>query len=358
MSFIKSILGIDKPVLGVDIGTASIKLAEIGKIDGKITLKNYGILSTEGYLTRFNEAFQTSSLKLSLEGAASYIKFLIKKSNIAAKTVIASVPSFLSFSTLVEVPQMSNSELKKFVANQAAQYIPMPLELVTMDWIKVGERKDETGSLKDQLLLISIPNEQVEVYKKIFEHAGLKLESVELEGMSSARALSLKIKEPSIIIDIGSRSTSFSVVQSGFLKFSGQTDFSGGSLTKSISNGLNINQKRAEDLKKQRGLSGFGGEHELSTLMQPMLDVIINEAKRVVFNYEKNYGEKVESVILSGGGANLIGIEEYLNKNFGLPTKKADSFSEISYPEILKPIARDTGPLLSVAIGLGMKNFI
>ena len=144
----------------------------------------------------------------------------------------------------------------------------------------------------------------------------------------------------------------------GFLKFSGQTDFSGGSLTQVIANGLGIGQRRAEDLKKQRGLTGFGGEHELSTLILPILDVIISEAKRVLGNYESSYGDKVTSIVLSGGGSFLVGIEDYFNQHSGLPTKKGNAFQAVSYPAVLEPIVKDTGPLLSVAIGLGMKGFI
>ncbi|HEY4475777.1 MAG TPA: type IV pilus assembly protein PilM [Candidatus Paceibacterota bacterium] len=356
MSFFDSFLS-KQPILGVDIGTTSIKVAEVSKADGPPTLNNYGILETYGYLERFNEALQTSSLKLSEKNIAGYLKILLEHSRIRARTAIASIPAFLAFSTLIEAPTMSESEVRKFMEIQGKQYIPMPLSAVTIDWLKVGERRDESGEQKYQLLIVSIPNEQIEKYQNIFKASGLKLVSVEVEGMSIARSLSANLKEPALAIDIGSRSTSFSVVQNGFYKFGGQTDFSGGSLTQTIASGLSINPKRAEDLKKQRGLLGFGGEHELSTLIQPILDVIINEARRVIANYETSYQEKVASVILSGGGANLIGIKDYFNKNFGLPVSKGNPFSKISYPKILEPITKDTGPFLSVAIGLALKNF-
>jgi len=357
MSFLKSILGTDQ-YLGVDIGTTSIKMAELVKIKEQLRLLNYGILETYGYLERFNEAIQTSSLKLSEKNTGAYLKLLLERAQIKTKSAIASVPAFLAYSTLIEPPVVSEGEIKKFMEYQAKQYIPLPLNQVTLDWIKVGERTDENGTQKFQILLVSIPNEQILKYQNIFHAAGLKLTTVEIEGMSLARVLSYGIKEPTLIIDIGSRSTGFSIVAGGFLKFSGQTDFSGGSLTQVIANGLGIGQRRAEDLKKQRGLTGFGGEHELSTLILPILDVIISEAKRVLGNYESSYGDKVTSIVLSGGGSFLVGIEDYFNQHSGLPTKKGNAFQAVSYPAVLEPIVKDTGPLLSVAIGLGMKGFI
>jgi len=220
----------------------------------------------------------------------------------------------------------------------------------------VGEKKDENGDRKQQILLVSVPNEIISRYKNIFKAAGLNLVALEIEGLSVARILTSNIAEDTLIVDIGSRSTSIYIAQNGNLKFAGQTDFAGGSLTQTISAGLNIRIRRAEDLKKMRGLSGTGGEYELSTLMMPLLDVIINEAVRVKNNFEKNYNEKVASVILSGGGANLLGIEKYFEDQIGLPTKKADPFSKITYPPEMEPIIKDLGPHFVVALGLGVKQ--
>ena len=356
MSFLQSFLG-SHNVLGVDIGTTSVKAVELSRTGDNLKLENYAILETYGYLERFNEALQTSSLKLSEKNITAYLKLLIRDAGFKAKTAVVSVPAFLVFSTLLEVPSMSEGEIRKFMDLQAKQYVPLPLEAVTLDWIKVGERRASDGEEKYQLLLVSIPNEQIQKYQKVFRGAGLKLTSIEIEGMSLARALGANIKEPALIIDIGSRSTSFSIVANGFLKFSGQTDFAGGSLTQTIANGLGISQRRAEDLKKQRGLLGFGGEHELSTLILPMLDVIINEAKRVVGSFEGSYEEKVTSIMLSGGGSNLIGIEDYFGKILNLPVSKVNPFPQIRYPEAFQPIVKETGPLLAVAIGLAMKGF-
>ncbi len=358
MSFFSSIIGGPQSFLGVDLGTASIKVAEIRKAGDQVRLENYGILESLSYLERFNEVIQASSLKLSETHAATYLKILLNRTGVKAKVAVASVPAFSAFSTLIEAPQMSTGETKNFIELQAKQYVPMPLSEVAFDWVKVGDRMDEGGIPKQQLLLVSIPKENVEKYQKLFKIVGIELKEIEVEGMALARSLTTGSKETSLIVDIGSRSTSLSVAEAGYLKFSGQTDFSGGSLTQSIGSGLGISHRRAEDLKRQRGLMGFGGTRELSTLIEPMLDVIINEAKRVIGSYETNYRGKIQSIILAGGGANLLGIEDYTTKAFGLPVRKGNPFPQVTYPQFIDPIAKDTGPLLAVAIGLGIKGFL
>ncbi|MEK7612167.1 MAG: type IV pilus assembly protein PilM [Patescibacteria group bacterium] len=346
----------EKTFLGVDIGTTSIKIAEVERKEQGFELVNYGVLETHGYLERYNEALQSSTLKLSETNTPFYVKMLLKHAGIHAKSSIVSLPAFLTFSTLIEVPSMSDSEIKKFMEYQGRQYIPLPLENIQYEWVKVGERKDETGSIKHQVFLVSVPKEYAAEYKKIFDQANIVLKGIEIEGMGLARSLTLGMKDPTLIVDIGGRSTSFSVAVDGMLKFSGQTDFSGGSLTQTVAKGLGISPLRAEELKKQRGLIGLGGEHELSTLIQPTLDVIISEAKRVATDFESNYKEKVARVILSGGGANMPGLEEYFSKQFGMEAKRANPFQYVKLPAVLTPIAQELGPVLSVAIGLGAKG--
>lgn len=346
-----------KSYLGVDIGTTSIKLAELKKDSDKPELLNYGILESYGHLERPNTAIQTSTLKMLDRETAELLKILLKNSGVKSNSVVAALPAFSSFITLLEMPAMPGKDTAQAMQFQAKQYIPLPVSEVTIDWLKVGERQDAKGNTVQQILLVSVPNEQIEKYKNIFKWAGLNLAALEVEGLASARVLTQDSDATALIMDIGSRSTAISIAKSGLLKFSGQTDFAGGSLTQTLAAGLNIRPRRAEDLKKQRGLKGTGGEYELSTLMLPILDVIISEARRVKENYEKAYSDRIGQVILSGGGANLLGAVPYVQEAFGLPASKANPFSKIRYASEIEPFVSELGPEFSVAIGLAMKSF-
>lgn len=345
-----------KTYLGVDIGTTSIKMAELLREDSILKLLNYGFLESYGHLERLNNAIQTSTLKMMDQEIIGLLKILVKNSGVKTIDAVASLPAFSAFTTLLEIPVMSGEDTAKAMQFQAKQYIPLPISAVTIDWLKVGERTDADGNTIQQVLLVSVPNEQIQKYKNIFKGAGLNLISLEIEGISVSRALTADSDKTALILDIGSRSTSISIAKKGYLRFSGQTDFAGGSLTQTIASGLNIRVRRAEDLKKLRGLKGTGGEYELSSLMLPLLDVIIGEAQRVRNNYEKGYNDKVERVIVSGGSANLLGIIPYIQEQFGLPASKANPFAQINYPASMEPFVNDLGPEFAVAIGLGIKT--
>ncbi len=358
LNIFKSITGANS-YLGVDIGTTSIKISEISKGGESPEFKNYGIIESYGHLERPNDAIQTSSLKIAEKNTADLLKTLLDNGDFKTKDAIASISSFSAFTTLLEIPQMSNQDVSQALNIQIQQYIPMPISEVAIDWIKVGEREDEKGIIKQQIFLISIPNEQIEKYKEIFKLAGLNLRALEVESLSLVRAImDVGDNEPTLIADIGSRLTNVLVVDGGFLKYTLQTDFAGASLTQAISRGLGINVKRAEELKKQRGVLNKGGEYELSTLTLPFLDAIINEVKRAKDNYEKNYGAKIEKVFLSGGGANTLGIDKYFGEQMGLKILLGNPFSRLNYPAELEPLIKELGFSLAVSIGLGIKEFI
>lgn len=343
-------------VLGVDIGTASIKIVEAVSSASGVTLKNYGILESQGHLDRLNSAIQTSSLKMIGAQTAELMKKLLNEMHPNAKSVVASLPSYSAFTALIEIPSMSKEETAQAMTYQAKAFVPLPLTEVAIDWLPVREFKDEKGTLKQQVFLVSIPNKLIETYKGIFQAVGLSLEFLEVETLSLARLLTSGDPTTTLIVDIGARSTAIAVSSNGSLKYNAQTDYAASSLTQAVSRGYGVDIHRAEDLKRQRGLIGTGGQYQVSTLMLPYLDVILNEVKRVRSLFERSYKESVERVILSGGGANLLGIEKYASEQLGIPAVKAEPFKSISHPPAFEPLAGSLGPPLAVALGLATRN--
>lgn len=343
--------------LGVDIGTTSIKIAEIGKSRYGLELQNYGILESYGHLERVNNAIQTSTLKIMEADTAQLLKTLIAHSNFKSRDAIASIPSFAVFTTLFEMPQMDNAEIEKAMQFQISQYIPLPVTEVSIDWIKVGERQDDQGFVKEQILLISIPNETIGKYQRIFAAAGLRLHAIEIESLALLRSVANADMSSVLIVDIGSRSTNITAVDKGAIRYNYQTDLSGAGITQALAGGLGVKIRRAEKLKRERGILG-GSESELSTLMMPFVDAILNEVKRAKIKYEQSFGNPITQLVFAGGGSKMPGFISYAQEQLGLPITIANPFLKVRYPSSLEPIVRDIGPSFAVSIGLGIKEFI
>ena len=194
-SFIKQKIA---PVyLGVDIGTTSIKIVEVERGKQLPRLSNYCILEDKSSLLRANTAIQTSSLKLFEDEVVGLLKSALREMKPRTNEAIASLPTFSAFTTILTFPEMSKEDLEKSILFGMKQYIPLPISEVAVDWMKVGEYKDEKGFLLQQILLISVPQEQIKKYKKIFK------DIIEVRNPWRAEWLDANFKKQNIIPYLG-----------------------------------------------------------------------------------------------------------------------------------------------------------
>lgn len=343
-------------VLGVDIGTSSIKIAEVSQKGKSFSLDNYGMLETKDYLNQSNLALQNSSLDIEEGEASRLLKVLLNEMNPQSKTALVSIPSFSSFVTLLDMPLLSQEEIAQSIQYQARQYIPMPMSEVSVDWYTVDRYKNEKGKDFQRILLVGIPKKTISSFKNILNEAGLKTVMMELDTIALVRSFS-SFNSPTLVVDIGAQSTTISVTEGHRVKFTSQTDYGGVHLTRSISKSLDLDMERSDKLKQKRGLLGEGGQSELSTLIMPFLDVIIQEVNYVVGNYENRYGKEVKQIVLVGGASNLLGIEDYFSEQLDLQIVPSDSLVNIDYPTSIEPAVKKLKKKLPISIGLAKKYF-
>lgn len=347
-----------RAVLGVDIGTVSIKIAELNQKEERANLMNYGILSTKEYLRYPSRVIQSGSLKISESDATEILKILLREMGTKSKIAIGSIPAFAAFTTTLEIPLLSHEETQKAVLFQAPQYIPLPISEVAVDWLKVEEYETGEHQRYQRIFLIGIPQEIIQKYKTIFKNAGLKLIALEIDGLAMTRSLLSGEFGTTLLIDLGAEASNFFLAGDGNIFYASQTDYGGIYLTQAVARSLGVSVMRAEELKRRRGLLIGGAESELSTLTQPFLDVIIQEVNHAKDVYERRYGKKVNRAMLVGGGANLLGIEQYFAKQINVPFSRPNIFQGVNYDLKLEPIIRQLNNELPVAVGLAERYFL
>lgn len=350
----KKFFGKSKSSLGIDIGTTSIKMVQLGKEGDRIKLETYGFIENYSRADGYTDALQSSSLKLLDSQVAEMIKTIVKEAKATTDKVTISIPIFSSFTTVMELPSMPEKEIASSIPFQARQYIPVPISDVVLDWeiIKSPNSKDE----KIEVLLIAVPKEIISKYSRIAKFANLDLQALEVETFGLARSLLGNDKSPVALIDIGARSTGISIVDNGAVRIVYNVDTAGEELTQAVKRSLNLDLRRAEVLKKDIGLVKEANGRDVSRLLANVVDIIISEIERLSALYEKK-ARKVEKVILSGGGANLLGIMDYMTEKLGMEVSIGDPFSRVMYPQILKPTLKEIGPIFSIAVGLAMRPY-
>ncbi|MDP3991242.1 MAG: type IV pilus assembly protein PilM [Candidatus Nealsonbacteria bacterium] len=342
---------IPKGFLGVDIGTFSIKIVEVERAGKRRKLENYGEMQAVSAYEKPFRTFEKSTLSLSNKDIVRAISAIIKESKMKSVKAYFSIPDFSTFFTTITLPSMTEAEIPKAVQYEARQYIPLPLEGVTLDW-QVIEKEQSSSSIK--VLLVAVPNEVIQQYQETAAACGLELVFLEAEVFSLARAVigEEESRQAVSLIDIGARSTTINIVDKGVLKISHSFDTSGNDLTSMIAKGLDAGYNKAEELKKKYGLND--SEEKTKEAMLPLIDLILSEIKKIFSSFYQIERKEVKKIILAGGSAFMPGLAEYFSKNLSKPIEIANPFNSLYYPPILEDALKQMGPSFSIAVGAAL----
>jgi len=347
-----------KKMIGIDIGTASIKVAELSRWGQGKTLENYGEIKSSSLYQEPFRSVERGSYLLSNYFVSRAIRAILDEAKISTRAVIFSIPDFSTFCVSFELPPMSEREIKEAVYFTAPQYIPLPVTETTLDWKLIEGSPGEKNS-KLKIFLVAIPNQTIQDYQKVAQMVGLELYAVEAEAFALSRALAGESKKCLCLIDIGVQSTTINIVDKGNLKKSYSFDFAGGQLTHAISSTLGLEHLEAEEIKNKQGLTST--EENITKTLYLLIDPLLIEIKDILYDFYAKSGKEVEEIYLTGGTSALPGLKEYfkevLKKNVEIP----NCFSDLLYPPIISGTLEKIAPSFSAAVGaalggLDMKN--
>jgi len=344
--------------LGIDIGTSAIKMVELQKEGNFIRLKNYAEYRPEDDSKELI-TFRSSMTPFSETELSSILKNIISGANIETKRANFSIPVFSSFLTLIEMPQMSEEEIPKAIEFQANKYIPVPLSEVFLNWVIIKKDKGfirESNQDKIEILLVAAPKDIVERYSKLASDVGFELKLLEVENFSLARSL-IDTKNLNLIIDIGARTSSITIVDNGFIRLSSFLEFSGFHFTKAISERIKVDEARAERLKIENGLLKKP-QSQIREAILPLFDKLAFFVESAINTYlAKNPQKEFEKIILTGGSSRMPGIIEYFSEKFQISIERGNPFSKILCTSILKDHIQEIAPTFSIACGLALGEF-
>jgi type IV pilus assembly protein PilM len=342
-----------KSQLGIDIGTSNIKLVELKASESNFALSTYGIASAA-----YNLSGKDSGTAITQ--TAKVIRELVKRSGATTNKAVASLPNNVVFTSVIELPKIPENELKKAVEFEAKKYVPLPLEEVALSWSILADNPSKsTGESylgappddKQKVLLTAVPSLVIDNYVKMFSEAGLEPQALEIEALALIRSVIGDDAGAILLIDVGAKGTSVNVVDNGYLRFSKSLGVGGDTITQSLAQSLSVNFARAEQFKKDFGMTAAGAQ--IPQVIRPVLDMVKNEASQLI-NLFESHGNRMTKIILSGAGSRLPGLVEYFG-TLGKPISLAEPWSKINYPPDLKPVVNPLGINLAVAIGLAMR---
>ena len=341
----------DKPVIGLAISLTGIKVMSV---DPKKWLVNgYGSLDLDP--GKVQAAFDSE------DGEDTYLvdnlKKLLKENivgTISSDHAIVGIPTGKTFSRTFTIPAKEEATLSNAVELEVDQYIPIPMSSLYVDYEIISRTKDEL-----LVVMTAAPKTLVDSILSAVRSAGLLPILVEPSINSVARVIESAEEGhlTTLIVDIGPASTDIAVLSKGAIRITGGIGIGGNTFTLELANKLGVPLDNAHQLKVLNGLNSGPKQAKITAALKPSLERITTEVRKVIryYNERINDDEKIEQVLVVGGGSNVPGIGEYFTNELIMAARVASPWQKLDFGSLQQP-SKQFRPMYITVAGLASVN--
>lgn len=354
-------------LVGLDIGSHSIKLVEIDDSKKGMILKSFGVVHLP------KDTIVEGSIK-EIEVAAAAIKNLFKNLNVKNKNVATSISGFSVIVKKISITKRDEAELESSIQEEAEQYIPFDISDVNLDYEILYNADDEISEDFDEdeeigqdsdlmdVMLVAAKKDIIEEYESLIHLAGLNPVVMDVDAFALQNAFEASVNDPSgcyAIINIGAEELGINAIKNGISMFTRDSSYGGAQITDTIASQLDVSYEDAEKVK-------LGGA-ELEDVDKPALEEIfttmisgwVQETSRALDFLATTYPEeKIEKIFVSGGSCKIPDFIKYLEMETGIPVEELNPFGGLQINEkIFDPkYLSDIAPQAGVAVGLALRS--
>lgn len=340
-------------LIGLDIGSRSIKAAQISDSKKGRTLERFGVIDIPHGLIEDGVIKDAASV-------ADAIRQLLKTNRIKEQNVAISVGGYAVIVKKITIPFVPDAQLQETVTYQAEQYIPFDISDVNLDYQKVEAGGASSGQM--DVLLVAAKKENVNDYVNLVQMAGLTPCIVDVDAFALQNIYeyghSLSATENVALIDVGASKTSLNILKGSVSVFMRDVSMGGGQIDQKIASRVGCSLADAEDIKLG-GLPEKLSPGDLSGLVSSVVSDWCGEIRRALdFFYSTSPGDQVKNIVLSGGGGNIREFKQLLSVETSAEVAVIDPFAGFYIDEgrldveFLKSIA----PQASISMGLATRK--
>lgn len=339
-------------VLGLDLGKHTFRAVEMERS------KKGNVLIRSGLYDNPKIDLEDPA-KNSVKEYSHSIRDFIHDSGFSTSKAVLALEEKEIFMRVINVPQMSDKELRSSITFEAEQYIPLPLKEVNLSYQKLDIPTNQKGRISVQL--VAAKKQVIEKYINVVKDAKLTPVGVEPEALAIGRALtSENTNEANLILHLGLNKSLIIITFKGFVVFTRTLSIGGDAMTRTIEQNLNLDYMQAEEYKKAYGLNQDQAEGKIYTAIKPLFENIISEVGRAqVFFTTHHPSVNINRVVLSGGTALMPGLLLFMANNLSLEVELANPFRNIEFSKEIenkKDWHLENGPLFAAPVGLALKE--
>ncbi|MGL4588130.1 MAG: pilus assembly protein PilM [Acinetobacter ursingii] len=343
----------NKGLVGVDISSTSVKLLELSVKNGRYWVESYALIPLQE-----NSVVEKNILNPEAVGDA--LERVINLANPQSTNAAIAIPTSMVIHKIIEMDaDMTDDEREVQIRMDAEQYIPFPLDEVSLDFEVLPDRL--ANPTRVNVLLVATRTENVETRVEVLELAGLTPKVADVESYAMERAFgvfadTLPMGVNTVgILDIGHTMTTLSVMQNGKIIYTREQVFGGKQLTQDVQTRYGLSFEEAGRAKKERSLpDDFDTE-----VLEPFLEALVQQAARSLqFFFSSSQFNEIDHILLAGGNANIPGLPKLLQQKLGYRVTTANPFLQMGFsPQVdIKKIENDASSLM-MACGLALRSF-
>ena len=345
--------GKKKEVIGLDIGSSSIKMVELKEDKNGYKLQNLAIspLPTEAIV---DGALMDSATIIDT------IRDVIAASKTKSKDVVTAVSGHSVIVKKISLPFMTEAELEESIQWEAERYIPFDINDVNIDFQIFGSTQENPETM--DVVLVAAKKDIINDYVSVIMESGLTPVIIDLDSFALENMLAINYEmgdgETVAVANVGATVTNINIIKNNTSAFTRDIFKGGNQMTEEIQRQLHVDHEEAEKIK-------VGTKVDLSS--QPIIQNVLKTASESLaveignsldfFQSTTTY-EKIGRLYLSGGGSKIKDFDIILQQQIGIPVEVVNPFKRIDYSgkDFDLEYLREIGPIMAVGVGLASRK--
>ncbi|HNQ02844.1 MAG TPA: type IV pilus assembly protein PilM [Syntrophales bacterium] len=341
-----------KQIAGLDIGSSSVKLAEIAEGPDGYTLQNFASIPLA-------KGIVADGIIANPNALVERIKELLKISRCRARTVVTSLSGYSVIAKKIGFPSMDEESLRELISDEIEKYLPFgDMKDVNFDFQILGSSDMSPGQM--EVFLVAAKKDVVQSYVDTLKKAGLEVAILDVDSF----ALETMYEENydyghddvCILVNIGASMTNINVVKGGASIFIRDFPLGGTSITENLQDKTGVSFEEAERMKLEKAASG---DEQSRDELLAYADPLLLEIERSVDYFRSTYpGKFIKQILLCGGTARMPGIGDALLQRLNVEVEIANPFRKVSADKksFSAEDLKEIGPQASVGVGLAMRR--
>ncbi|HEY3930207.1 MAG TPA: type IV pilus assembly protein PilM [Candidatus Koribacter sp.] len=344
-------LGAAKSIVGLDIGSSSIKAVELKK-------SRNGLEVVHMAMEPLSSDIVVDSMIVDSGSVASAITKIFTESGIKTRAVATSVSGHSVIVKRIPMASMSDGELAGIIQTEAAQHIPFDISDVSIDYQILS---DNGGSSMD-VLLVAVKKEKILNYTNVLSLAGKSPAVVDIDAFALQNCYEYNYQPGPgatvALLNLGASVMNINIVKGATPLFTRDVSVGGHQYTDSLQKELDLSFDDAESLKLGKKVGTVSEDAKMPILQQVTEIIVLEIQKTFDFFRATATGEHIERIYLAGGSSQVPGLIEALRQEFSLPVEILNPFQRIEPPLGMGgDLADKNAGQMAIAVGLALRSF-